>query len=93
MSSMVKHISFSNLVPGSEGVRYTDLDGVPFMCVRDIIMVICDQDGKHADKIWRELPERYKDELGAFWRTYDFQGLGQSLQLVIPIKRTLKLIM
>jgi hypothetical protein len=91
MSCTVQRISFSDLVSGSDGVRYTHLDSVPFMDVGDIIMVVCGKGCDDAKRIWRLLDETKKDELSSVWRTYHFQGCSQ-LQLVIPLQGAIKLI-
>ena len=64
-------ISFNELVSGSEGVRYTDVDAVPYMSVRDIIMVVCGQNNKRASETWQRLPEEYKNEVSAFCRNHN----------------------
>jgi len=88
-----KTIPFHELVPGSEGVRFTTVEGTPFMSVRDIIMVVCEKDANHASQTWRELSASLKDELNQFLVSFQFPGRGQSLQPVIMLPGALKLVM
>lgn len=85
-------IPFHELVPGSEGVRYTDINGVPYLSVRDIIMVICHKTCKRASETWINLPESFKSELSEFIGNFQFEGRGQSEQPVITLQGALKLI-
>ena len=86
-------ISFEALVPGSEGVRYTDIRGFPYLSVRDLIMLICGKNGNRANEIWQRLPEHFKNELTAFCGSFQFPGRGQSEQTVITLQGAIKLIM
>ena len=86
-------IPFHELVPGSEGVRFTTVEGTPYMSVRDIIMVVCNQNNDRAGKTWRNLDESMKDELRQFLTNFQFPGRGQSQQPVIKLEGSLKLVM
>lgn len=86
-------IPFHEVIPGSEGVRFTTIENVPYMSVRDIIMVVCDKDNNDAGQIWRRLPEDYKKELQPFLLQCQFPGRGQSEQPVITLPGAMKLIM
>lgn len=86
-------IPFHELVPGSEGVRFTNIQNVPYMSIRDIIMVVCGKDANHASQTWRDLPEAYKNELNQFLVNFQFPGRGQSSQPVITLPGAMKLIM
>ena len=86
-------ISFNELIPGSEGVRYTDINGLTYMSIRDIIMAVCGKDNNDAGRIWRNLPETYKNEVQQFLLNFKFPGRGQSEQPVITLQGALKLIM
>ena len=87
-------ISFNELIPGSQGVRYTDIHGVAYMSVRDIIMAICSKDGHDSMQIWRRLPEQHKNEFQDYFvENFQFPGRGQSEQPVITLQGALKLIM
>lgn len=86
-------IPFHELVPGSEGVRFTTIQNVPYMSARDIIMVVCDKDSKRASETWINLPETFKNELSEFVGNFQFPGRGQSPQPVITLPGALKLIM
>ena len=89
----IPRISFNELVSGSEGVRYTDIDRVQYMSVRDIIMVVCGKDNNDAGRMWRNLPETYKTEVQQFLLNFKFEGRGQSEQPVITLQGAIKLIM
>ena len=89
-------IPFHELVPGSGGVRFTNVEGAPYMSVRDIIMVVCGKDSKRASETWINLPETYKNELSEFlgnFGNFQFPGRGQSPQPVITLPGALKLVM
>ena len=89
-------IPFHELVPGSEGVRFTTVEGIPYMSVRDIIMVVCKKDSKRASETWINLSETYKNELSEFlgnFGNFQFPGRGQSPQPVITLPGALKLVM
>ena len=89
-------IPFHELVPGSEGVRFTTVEGTPYMSVRDIIMVVCKKDSKRASETWINLSETYKNELSEFlgnFGNFQFPGRGQSPQPVITLPGALKLVM
>ena len=55
-------IAFNELVPGAE-VRFTKIDGIPYLSVRDIIAVVCGQNKNRSAEIWRELPESRMEEV------------------------------
>ena len=86
-------ISFHSLVSGSVGVRFTRIDGVDYLSIRDIIMVVCGKDNNDAGQIWRRLPEMYKNEVQDWILKFQFPGRGQSSQPVITLQGALKLIM
>ena len=92
-NASIPRISFNELVSGSEGVRYTDVNSVPYMSIRDIIMVVCGKDNNDAGRIWRTLPETYKNEVQQFLLNFKFEGRGQSKQPVITLQGAIKLIM
>ena len=92
-SSSIQRISFNELVSGSEGVRYTNVDGVPYMSIRDIIMAVCGQNNDRAGETWRKLSDSYKNEVREFLRNHKFPGPGQKEQPVIRLQGALKLIM
>ena len=88
---MVQRISFSDLVSNSEGVRVTELIDdyglpVPYMSVRDIIMVVSGKSKKDACDAWKDLPERYKNELSEFLREFQFKGRGEMLRPGIRLR-------
>jgi hypothetical protein len=92
-NASIPRISFNELVSGSEGVRYADVDGAPHMSVRDIIMVVCGQNNKRASETWVNIDESKKNELSEFLGNFKFEGRGQSEQPVITLQGALKLIM
>lgn len=86
-------IPFHEVVPGSEGVRFTTIENVPYMSVRDIIKAVTQKNQNDAGGVWRRLPEDYKNELSDFLGNFQFAGRGQSPQPVITLPGALKLIM
>ena len=69
------------------------VEHVPYMSIRDIIMVVCDKDNNDAGRTWRNLPESYKNEVQHLVLNFQFPGRGQSQQPVITLPGALKLIM
>ena len=84
-------ISFEELIPGAVSVRYTIINDIPYLSIRDLIMVVCDQNQDRAGKTWRNLP--YKIELQQWLRSFQFPGRGQSSQPVTALPGALKIIM
>jgi hypothetical protein len=74
-------------------VRYTMLEGKPYMSVHDIIMCACGKDNDQAGKVWRDLSFELKNGLRRFLSRFQFLGHGQSAQPVITFQGALKLIM
>lgn len=85
-------IPFDEIVPGAT-VRFTNIDGVQYLSISDIIKHICAKDFRGASKVWRNLPEEKKAEVWQNGTHFKFSGQGQSEQPVITFKCALKLVM
>lgn len=85
-------MQFDELVAGAT-VRFTFVDGVQYLSVRDFIMVVCDQDQDRAGKTWRNLSEDRKNEVRQYLTNFKFTGRGQQIQPTITFPGALKLIM
>lgn len=85
-------IPFDEIVPGAT-VRFTTIDGVQFLSVRDCIMHISNKTPKRATEKWDRLSQELKDELAEFCSQHKFPGPGQSEQPVINFKGAIKLAM
>ena len=85
-------IAFNELASGAS-VRFTLVDGVQYLSVRDLIMVICDQNNDRAGKTWRNISESLKDEVRQLLTNFKFKGRGQQDQPVIQFQGALKLLM
>jgi hypothetical protein len=85
-------LPFDELVSGAT-VRYTVKDGVQYLSIRDLIMVVCEKDGNHAQEVWRRLPDDKKSEVHAFCVNFRFPGRGQSEQPVITFPGAIKIMM
>ena len=85
-------IPFDDIVPGAS-VRFTFIDGVQYLSIRDIIMHVCDKDNKRASEVWERLDATKKAELSSFCRIFQFPGMGQSKQTVITFPGAIKLSM
>lgn len=83
-------ISFNEIIPEAT-VRVAVIDGVQYLSIRDIIMVMCDQNGNDAGQTWRRMPDINKNEVSTL--QYKFKGQGQQDQPVIQLNGALKLIM
>lgn len=75
-------MQFDELLPGAT-VRFTVIDGVQYLSIRDFIGVVCGQNIDRAGKTWRNLPEDKKDEVRQFLTNYKFDGRGQQKQPMI----------
>jgi len=85
-------MDFNELVPGAT-VRFTVIGGVQYLSIRDLIMVVCDQDNKHASTTWINLADDKKKEVSKFLGNFKFTGPGQKEQPVITFPGALKLMM
>ena len=85
-------MNFDELVPGGT-VRFTVINGAQYLSVRDLIMVVCNQDNKHASTTWINLAEDKKSEISNFLGNLKFPGPGQKEQPVITFQGAIKLIM
>jgi len=85
-------IPFDDIAQNSS-VRVAVVDGVQYLSIRDIIMVMCDKNGNHANEIWRRVPENFKEEVNAFCVNLRFKGPGQKAQPVIQFQGALKMMM
>ena len=95
MSSLVSVpivMSFDEIVSGAT-VRYTIIDGIQYLSVRDLIMHMCGKDNKRAAEVWDRLSPDKKNELSAYCGNFQFPGRGQSEQPVITFPGAIRLAM
>ena len=85
-------LSFNEMIPGAT-VRFTVVDGVQYLSIRDLIMVVCEKDNNDAGQIWRRLPDDKKIELQSLCLNFKFPGRGQSEQPVITFPGAIKVMM
>lgn len=85
-------ISFDQITSGAV-VRYTLIDLVLFLSVRDVIMHVCGQSLKTANKTWERLPDQQRQELRGDIRDFKFEGQGQKNMPVITVDGAMKLMM
>ena len=83
-------LSFDEIVP-SACVRYTTIDNVQYLSVRDLIMVMCDKNSNDAGQIWRRLSKEKKAEVQSKCLNFKFPGKGQTEQSVITFQGALKI--
>jgi hypothetical protein len=88
----MSRIDFDELTPGAT-VRFTVIDGIQYLSVRDLIMALCNQNNKHASTTWANLADERKSEISKFLRNLKFSGPGQKDQPVITFPGALKLMM
>jgi len=89
-------IPFDEIVQGSTVRLTTDsltLKGVQTLCIRDLIMHLCNTNGDYGLQIWRNLDEGKKNELRQYISEFKFPGQGQRLQPVISFPGAIKLAM
>ena len=92
MTESVQTILLDEIIPGAT-IRFTVIDGVQYLSIRDFIRHMCEKDNNHAAEIWRRLPHDTKTELNAFCVTFQFRGRGQAEQPVITFPGAVKLLM
>jgi len=80
--SAMSIMQFDELLPGAT-VRFTVIDGVQYLSIRDFIMAVCDKDGKRATEVWYRVSDEQKSEVSAFCGNFKFPGRGQQEQPVI----------
>jgi len=93
-SNMSNHqlMTFDEIIPNAS-VRVAVVDGIQYLSIRDLIMVMCVKNGNDAGQIWRRIPESNKNELQAICLTFKFKGRGQQEQTIIQFQGALKLLM
>ncbi len=64
MDDSINIISFDDITSGAT-VRFTVINGVQYLSVRDLIMAGCNTNGNRAMEIWARLPEYVKSEVTA----------------------------
>ena len=85
-------IPFDEIISGAT-VRFTVIDGVQFLSVRDLIMVMCGKNEKRASETWLGINSTLKTELSYYLGNFQFPGRGQSEQPVIQFQGAIKLLM
>lgn len=85
-------IPLDELAPGAT-VRFTVVDGVQYLSVRDFIMHMCGKNINDAGEVWRNLSEDKKKEVRESVLKFKFPGRGQSEQPVITFPGAIKLAM
>ena len=85
-------IPFDEIVPGAT-VRFTVIDGVQYLSVRDLIMVMCNKTNQEAARTLSRMAGSFQKELLPFWKNFQFPGRGQSEQPVIQFQGAMKLLM
>lgn len=78
-------MSFDDVVPGAK-VRFAVIDGVQYLSIRDLIMIVCDQTNKHASTTWINMNFQTKYDLEKDTIIYKFPGRGQKEQPVVSIE-------
>jgi hypothetical protein len=85
-------IPFDDIVPGAT-VRFTVIQDMQYLSVRDVLMHICDLSSVRANEKWRLLPDEVKTEVVEFICNFQFPGKGNKFEPVITFKGALKLAM
>ena len=85
-------IPFDDIVPGAT-VRFTVIQDMQYLSVRDVLMHICDLSSVRANEKWRLLSDEVKTEVVEFICSFQFPGKGNKFEPVITFKGALKLAM
>lgn len=88
----IETFPIDDIVPGAT-IRFTVIDGVQYLSIRDFIMHVCDKDGDHASQTWRNLSETNKKSLRDFLANFVFPGRGAGEQPVITFPGAVQLSM
>ena len=81
----VCQMNFDKLTSGAT-VRYAVIDGVKYLSIRDLIMVICEKDMNMAAEYWRRMNFQTKYDIEKEIKSYKFPGRGQQDQPVVSIE-------
>ena len=85
-------IQLDEIAPGAT-VRFTVIDDVQYLSIRDFIMHMCVKNQNDAGEVWRKLSENKKNEVQEKIRNFQFPGRGQQIQPVITFPGAIKLAM
>lgn len=80
------------IMPGSV-VRVAVQSNVQYACLRDLIRYGTGKNQNDSAKIWRNIPDHFKDELKPFLLNLKFPGRGHSVQPAVTFPGALKLFM
>jgi hypothetical protein len=80
------------IMPGSV-VRVAVKSNVQYACLRDLIRYGTGKNPNDSAKIWRNIPDHFKDELKPFLLNLKFPGRGHSVQPAVTFPGALKLFM
>jgi hypothetical protein len=92
MTMATQTIPFNEIHPGA-AIRFTIIDNVQYLSVRDLIKIVCDKNQDEAGGVWRNLSKDRKNQLQDHLSSFQFPGRGQIKQPVITLPYALKLIM
>ena len=85
-------IPFCELFPNAT-VRFANINGTYFICIRDLIMMYCEKDSHDAHQIWRtRLSDECKREVTPHCSRWKFNGHNEKIQDVITFQGALKLL-
>ena len=84
-------IPLDEIIPDAT-IRFTVIEGIQYLSIRDLIMHVCEKDGDHAGQTWRNIPEYTKKGLDDFITNFKFPGRGQQEQPVITFPGAIDLI-
>ena len=61
-------------------MRSASIEGVLYVCIRDLVMDAGQQSRRAAGRTWALLEQEHEPELTGLTRTYKFPGRGQRVQ-------------
>jgi hypothetical protein len=92
MTEAVQTISFDEVIPGA-CIRFTIINDVQYLSIRDFIMCTCNKNQNDACEVWRNLSDDKKNEVKEFVLDFKFPGRGQTPQPVITFPGAIKMAM
>jgi hypothetical protein len=72
-------IAFEEIDPEAFA-RCAVIDGVQYLCIRDLIMVVCKTKSNEASQIWQRISAGNKTQTNMYHSNFKFKGKGQHIQ-------------
>jgi hypothetical protein len=91
MSEPTNSICFYEVTPGAT-VRTTEIGGVQYLCLHDIVLAMCDDQLSESKKAWCSMPIEKRVEIIVSGTQVQLPGPGDTVQLSIVFEGAMKLL-